>query len=312
MPDLLTTALDHAARGWHVFPLRPDDRPGDPDHAKRPAFPARCTAEHCDRTDPRCRAAGRHVGWEERATTDPARITRAWSHRPYGIGIACGPSGLLVVDLDVSKVPGGPDGIDTFGMLAERHDDPAVWETYTVKTGRGGLHLYYRHPAAGPRLRNTQGDRGGLGPAVDTRSHGGYVVAAGTTVAGRPYAVDGDTDPAPLPGWLAGLLAPAPLPPQRPVLATIGTGRQAAYVTAAIDRETTRVAWSTPGERNHVLYTASVALGQLVAGRALGEDDATSALTAAAGRAGLDTTETARTIRSGLRAGAKRPRTVAA
>lgn len=303
MPDLLTVALDHAARGWHVFPLRPGDkRPAFPDHAE----------DTCDSRDPRCRAAGRHVGWQERATTDPSRISRAWATRPYGIGIACGPSGLVVVDLDPPKYPEGADGIDVFGALCERHNHPDAWITYTVRTGSGGLHLYYRHPDTGPALRNTQGDHGGIGPCVDTRAHGGYVVAAGTTVAGRAYEVDGDLDPAPLPGWLAGLLAPAPLPPQQPVVVDLGTGRRAAYITAAVERETARITAAAKGERNHVLYLATIALGQLVAGGALAEHDATTVLADAAGRAGLSQSETARTIRSGLHAGAKRPRSVAA
>jgi len=90
MPDdpraaLAAAALDAAARGWHVFPLRPGD--------KRPAYPDH-TADRCTGTDPRCRAG--HQGWEPRATTDPARITRAWTAAAYNIGIATGPSGLIV------------------------------------------------------------------------------------------------------------------------------------------------------------------------------------------------------------------------
>src|SRR5438093_650742 len=72
--------------------------PGD----KRPAFPDH-PADLCTATDPRCRTAGRHIGWEARATTDPDRIRKAWTRAPYNVGIACGPSGLLVVDLDVPK-----------------------------------------------------------------------------------------------------------------------------------------------------------------------------------------------------------------
>ncbi|MEU7842627.1 bifunctional DNA primase/polymerase, partial [Micromonospora sp. NPDC049114] len=206
MSDLLTTALVHAERGWHVFPLRPDD--------KRPAFPDH-TADQCTGRDPRCRTAGHHLGWEARATTDPARIRRAWSARPYGIGLACGPSRLVVVDLDRPKDgTTGPTGLDTLAALAAAHL-AGIDPTYTVTTGGGGTHLYYQHPDDGPALRNTAGS---LGSLVDTRAHGGYVVAAGSTVAGRPYRVDLDTDPAPLAGWLAGLLTPAPLPPQRPVV----------------------------------------------------------------------------------------------
>ena len=73
---LLSAALDYAARGWHVFPLRPGQ--------KRPALQS---------------------DWEGRATTDPDRIRGCWEHDDYNIGIACGPSGLVVVDLDTPKEP---------------------------------------------------------------------------------------------------------------------------------------------------------------------------------------------------------------
>ncbi|MFU8875896.1 bifunctional DNA primase/polymerase [Micromonospora sp. SL4-19] len=302
MTDLLTAALTHAKRGWHIFPLRPDD--------KRPAFPDH-SADDCTGRDPRCRNAGHHLGWEPRATTDPDRIRRAWSARPYGIGIACGPSRLVVVDLDTPKTPaeaGGRDGLTVLAELAAEHG-AGIAPTYTVTTGRGGTHLYYRHPDDGAALRNTAG---ALGPMVDTRAYGGYVVAAGSTVAGRPYVVDLDTDPAPLLGWLAELLVPAPLPPQRPVVVDLGTGRRAAYVDAAVCAQVAEVTDAAPGGRNHALYRSAVALGQLVAGGALAEDDATAVLTDAAYTAGLRPVETARTIASGLRAGARRPRSVAA
>ncbi|MBQ1048527.1 bifunctional DNA primase/polymerase [Micromonospora sp. C51] len=302
MPDLLTAALGHAERGWHVFPLRPDD--------KRPAFPDHPT-EQCTGRDPRCRAAGRHLGWEDRATTDPDRIRRAWSARPYGIGIACGPSRLVVLDLDTPKrsaEAGGRDGLAVLAELADTHR-ATIDPTYTVTTGRGGTHLYYQHPTTGPTLRNTAGT---LGPMVDTRAAGGYVVAAGSTVSARPYTVALDVDPAPLPTWLADLLAPAPMPPQRPVVVDLGTGRAGAYVRAAIAREVDRVTAAAPGERNRSLYVAAVALGQLVAGGGLTEDDAHSVLEQAGVTAGLRTAEAYRTVRSGLTAGARRPRQVAA
>lgn len=298
MSDLLTAALGHAARGWHVFPLRPDD--------KRPAFPDHA-ADDCTGRDPRCQAG--HVGWEARATTDPDRIRRAWSARPYGIGLACGPSRLVVVDLDTPKTGGaGRDGLAVLAELAAAHA-ATIDPTFTATTGRGGTHLYYRHPDTGPALRNTAGT---LGPMVDTRAHGGYVVAPGSTVAGRPYTVDLDTDPAPLPAWLAALLAPAPLPPQRPVVVDLPADRSGAYVRSAIDRETARVTAAPAGERNRSLYIAAVALGQLTAGGALAEADAQSVLEQAAASAGLGRVETARTIRSGLAAGSRRPRKVAA
>jgi len=308
-------ALAAAARGWHVFPLRPDD--------KRPAFPDH-PAEACTGRDPRCRNG--HTGWEARATVDPDRIRRGWSTVAYGVGIACGPSGLVVIDLDSPKDGQTPpaewsdplcrNGSDVFGLVCARHDEdgaPEVWSTYTVATGRGGRHLYYRHPMDGPALRNTAGERGnGLGWLVDTRAHGGYVVAAGSTVAGRPYTVTRDAEVAELPAWLAERLAPAPLPPQRPVAVDLPTGRAGAYLDAAIGGQLDHLRHAAEGERNHALYVSAVALGQLAAGGALPADQAAALLEEAALSIGLTRFEILRTIRSGLAAGARRPRTVAA
>src|SRR4051794_7988719 len=158
---LLAAALDAAARGWHVFPLRPG--------AKVPALHGH---EGCPGTDA-CRNG--HVGWEQRATTDPARIRAAWSRGPFNIGLATGPSGLLVVDLDTAKpgqtppadwdMPGVQDGQDVLAVLADRQNAPVPGDTFTVSTPSGGLHLYYRAPE-GERLRNTAGR---LGWKVDTR-----------------------------------------------------------------------------------------------------------------------------------------------
>jgi hypothetical protein len=305
---LLRAALVAAARGWPVFPLRPGD--------KRPAFPDHDAAS-CIGRDPRCRTG--HTGWEARATTDPGRIRRAWTAAPYNVGIATGPARLVVLDLDTRKpgdappqpwrLPGVHDGTDVLAVLAERAGQPLPLDTYAVTTGRGGTHLYYRHPDNGSGLRNTAGTLGWL---IDTRAAGGYVVAAGSVVAGRPYTLAENIPPADLPGWLADRLRPAPLPPQRPVTVPLALDRQGAYLRAAVTRELARVTGSPPHRHNEALYQAAVALGQLVAGGQLPEDDVTAWLTDAATRVGQRPGESARTIRSGLRTGAHRPRTVAA
>lgn len=291
---LRTAALRYASLGWHVFPLVPG--------GKRPAI-----------TD-----------WETRASaTDTARIERCWRTAPYGVGIACGPSGLVVVDLDLPKPGDGPlpaewqaegvtDGMDVLAVLADRAGAPLPIATYVVRTGRGGVHLYFRHPPGGEALRNTQGSSGGLGPMVDSRAHGGYVVAPPTAVAGRSYRVVTDVAPAALPGWLAVALKPAPLPAQEPVSIALPANRSGAYLRAALDAELARVRTSPPDGHNTAVYRAAVALGQLVAGGVLGHDQVVGVLTAAAIYVGQDPREAARTIASGLRAGARRPRTVAA
>jgi bifunctional DNA primase/polymerase-like protein len=304
-------ALDAATLGWHVFPLRPGiKRPARPDHDEK----------HCNGTDPRCR--NRHTRWEPRATTDPGRIRRAWTATPFNIGIACGPSRLVVVDLDTPKPGDTPppqwkmlgvrDGADVLAMLCERAGELYPTGTWTVRTPSGGTHLYFAAPLGVPDLRNTQGAAGGLGWLVDTRAGGGYVVGAGSVVDGRPYTVTCDTPPAPLPGWLAERLRPAPLPPQQPVDVHLPSGRTGGYLRAAVDSELARVLGSPPRGRNTALYRAAVALGQLVAGGALDERDVTAGLTAAAGQVGQRPGEATRTIASGLKAGARRPRSVAA
>ena len=276
-------AMAAAARGWHVFPLRPYD--------KRPAFPDH-TEDRCNRTDPRCRE--HHTGWEPRATIDPDRIRRAWQHGRYGVGIATGPSGLVVIDLDVPKPgaelpeewrePGIVDGHDVLAAICEQAGQPLPLDTYTVTTPSGGTHLYYRHPA-GEQLRNTTGGTtGSLGPLIDSRAHGGYVVAAGTPLPDGTYKVVHDVDPAPLPGWLTERLAPRPLPPRQPVRIELGSGRAGRYLTAAVTQQLAHIATATAGTRNTTLYRSAVALGQLVAGGALDADDTTAVLT----RAGLD------------------------
>ncbi|WP_314414192.1 bifunctional DNA primase/polymerase [Streptomyces kroppenstedtii] len=290
----LTAALDAASRDWHVFPLIPGD--------KRPAVPA----------------------WEERATTDRDRITRCWTHAPYNVGIATGPSGLVVVDLDRPKHPqdippadwaehGVTDGADVLAVLCQRYGQPFPAETYTVRTWSGGMHLYFTAPQGEP-LRNTAGDSArGLGWKVDTRAVGGLVVGAGSTFDGHAYTVACAVPVAPLPGWLADLLRPAPLPAQRPItVALAARDRRSAFLNAAVNGELARVTGSGEHQHNNALYLASVALGQLVAGGELSEVDVSGWLLSAALQVGQGEREARRTIASGLRAGANRPRRVAA
>ncbi len=301
-PALLAAALDAAAHGWHVFPLAPDAK-----------YPALHSEERCPRTGP-CEDG--HHGWERRATTDPDVIRRAWGHGPYGIGLATGPSRLVVIDLDTPKHPddlpptrwagqGITDGLDVFAALCEQHGQPGEYETFTVRTGRGGRHLYFTAPT-GATLRNTTGEKGaGLGWKVDTRARGGYVVAAGSTVNHRPYTVIRDVPPLPLPAWLTTLLTPKAPPVARLDTAAVRAriGRLAAYTQAAIRGETEKVQSAGEGVRNHTLFASAAALGRLVAAGTLPEQDATDALLGAAQKAGLGEAECRRTIAKGLARG---------
>ncbi|MPZ67890.1 MAG: DNA primase, partial [Pseudonocardiaceae bacterium] len=144
------------------------------------------------------------------------------------------------------------------------------------------------------------------------RGHGGYVVAAGTTVDGRRYHVLDDAPLAELPAWLIDRLTPTALPPQEPVTVTIDTSRLSAYLAAAVRAELDHVYTSEPEAHNRALYGAAAALGQLVAGDALDEDQAEGWLLAAGIAVGQPEREARNTIASGFKAGARRPRQVAA
>jgi hypothetical protein len=101
--------------------------------------------------------------------------------------------------------------------------------------------------------------------------------------------------------------------PRRSVFAARAAGadedaRGAAYARSALHREVGRVATTRAGERNDALNKAAFALGQLVAGGLLARGEVEEALSRAAIGAGLAEGEIRATLRSGLEAGAKEPR----
>ncbi|MFD5319348.1 bifunctional DNA primase/polymerase [Streptomyces sp. NPDC127098] len=281
---LLNAALATAARGWPVIPLRPGD--------KRPAG-------HSEATCPRSgRCAGGHVKPEQRATLDRDLIHAAWSHRPYNVGLATGPAGLIVVDLDALK-PGDeadtPCGVTAFKALCERAGQ-AVPTTYRVRTAGGGQHLYFRAPAD-VRLPSTKGK---LARRIDTRAWGGYVIAPGSIVGGRAYEVADAAPVAPLPEWLLTLLTP-PLPPARPAAVAVASGTRAErYAAAALASETHAVATTAEGGRDEALLRAARALGRFVAWGDLPRHVVEQALQEAGESTGLPAGQCRSTIRSAL------------
>ncbi|MFH9661667.1 bifunctional DNA primase/polymerase [Streptomyces sp. NPDC017248] len=284
LPDLTRAALDAAGRGWHVFPLRPG--------TKRPALHGE---QSCPLTGP---CAGGHLKWEQRATTDPDLIRAAWSRAPYNVGIATGPSRLVVVDLDVpkNKGKGSPDvpcGAATFQALCERAGH-AVPATYRVRTASGGQHLYFTAPP-GLHLTNTART---IAELVDTRAWGGYVVAAGSTTPAGNYETLCDLQAAVLPPWLQAVLQPAPKPPQTPATAILGRSRR--YADVALANETRAVAAARVGEREGTLFRAARALGRLVAWGDLPRQVVEQALQEAGEAAGLTAAECRSTLRSAL------------
>ncbi|MFE2181121.1 bifunctional DNA primase/polymerase [Streptomyces sp. NPDC059455] len=277
----LPFAFNAAGRGWHVFPLLPG--------AKAPALHG---TERCPHTGD---CATGHRKWEQRATDDPEQIAAWWSRRWYNVAVATGPSGLVVIDLDVPKDNSStdtPSGVTTFKALCERAEQP-VPDTYRVRTASGGWHLYFTTPP-GIRLTNTAGK---LGPLIDTRAWGGYVVAAGSAVGGGLYA-DSGGHVAPLPVWLCARLTGRQEPQGR--MAVPLSSRVSRYVSAALEAETAAVSGAKEGCRNATLVRAARALGRFVASGDLSRSEVEEALNGAGERAGLRPYECGPVITSAL------------
>ncbi|MFF1495861.1 bifunctional DNA primase/polymerase [Streptomyces sp. NPDC058304] len=280
--DLLAAALTAAAVGWPVFPLRPGQ--------KRPALHSE---DQCALTGP---CAGGHVKWEQRATTDRATIVRCWTHKPYNVGIATGPAGLIVVDLDRPKPNSksdAPDGTATFKALCERAGQ-AVPTTYRVRTPSGGEHLYFTAPP-GLRLGNTAGR---LGPLIDTRACGGYVVASGSTTATGIYEVIDQAPVAELPAWIPSLLEPPKPAVVTPLRLPAVSGSLAA--NAALERECDLVRTAPPKQANNTLNRCAFKVGRFVAWGDIPRHEVEQAFQAAGEARELSAAECRATIRSAL------------
>jgi nucleoid-associated protein YgaU len=114
---------------------------------------------------------------------------------------------------------------------------PLPFDTRSVATARGGEHLCFRAPAD-VGLRNTAAT---LGPMIDTRAAGGYVVGPGSTTPDGVYRLTDDRAPADLPAWLVQALTPKPRTAiSAPVV--VRSERLPAYINAALRGERDRVA----------------------------------------------------------------------
>lgn len=151
--DNQRTALGLAELGFDVFPLLPNQ--------KTPAL---------------------SDNWKDVASRDPDRIVKLWSgrHRARNIGIRTGlpfrDGVLVVIDIDTK------DGKPGMQSIAELEDQlcklPA---TMTFLTASGGQHRYFIAPWP---LGNSNSK---LGPGIDVKCVGGYVVGCGSTIDGKTY-----------------------------------------------------------------------------------------------------------------------------
>ena len=155
-------------------------------------------------------------------------------------GVAAGPSGLVLVDIDAHGGPPPPtlatgllpgidlaaelippgawadpsrfrDGRDSLALLAQLRGRPHPWpagpehQPVTAATPSGGTHLWYQAPA--PNLRQALADphgRYGLAWQVDLKAGWSYGIApgAGTTSGTYPIRSGDPAYPGHMPTWL--------------------------------------------------------------------------------------------------------------
>jgi len=186
--------------------------------------------------------------WPARATTDENQIRQWWLAWPNANpGVHC--NGLLVVDVDPTK--GG------WESLAALEKEIELEATYEVETPRGGRHIYYRCADA---VRNGVDV---LGPGVDIRTLGGYVVGAGsrtvedarTRTAAGEYRVVADEPIAGADVALVARVRARSVPDRGSVPEAVGTDEAGAVARAVDFLRTHPVAVQGAGGDHHTFRT---------------------------------------------------------
>ena len=286
-------ALHYAAQGWPVFPCWWPSVEGD-----------------CACGDSSCSSTGKHpIGplapqGVKQATTDAATLRSWWEQYPEAnLAIATG-GGLLVLDLD------GPEAEDS--LEARERQLGKLPATLEAKTGKGS-HRYYRKPSE-VTIRNTVGEQGkrGLGPKLDTRADGGYVMAPGSLhSSGALYEwLNPEAEVADLPqAWLDFLEGKRDTRAAAEVVQL--PARQAgstAYGQKALKEELQQLSQVREPGRNHALNSAAFSLGQLVGGGELDRSEVEAELQRVALAIGLPENEIQKVLPRAISDGMAEPR----
>ncbi|MFJ4225508.1 AAA family ATPase [Microbacterium sp. NPDC089695] len=172
-PDVVTTALEWAERGWAVFPLRPNEKMpaiASP-HPKGSKERAECTGQ--------CGKLG-HGAHD--ASRDPEKIRRMFAGRPNA-NIGGATLGRVVFDFDIHH--GG-----------ERRDVFPVTREHLSGRGNGNVHVVYL--VGGGIAQRIRSGTHVFGAGVDIRAGAGsYIVLPPSThpETGKSYTVADDTVP---------------------------------------------------------------------------------------------------------------------
>lgn len=188
--DFLKSAIPYVKLGFRLFPLKP---------GSKEAFTPNGVYD---------------------ATMDIGQIEEWGQQYPTAnLAVGCGPdSGICALDIDKHH-----GGVETLKALTRRHGE--LPKAPMQQTPHGGFHMFFAYDK---RIGNSKGSKtNGLGPGLDVKSKGGYVVLApsfwdgykrGKEVlpGGGHYklvrAPRGPHMPF-MPGWMINILMPKSIPP---------------------------------------------------------------------------------------------------
>ena len=222
------------------------------------------------------------VAWRTESSSDTQVVATMGWDAATGIGVDCGKSGLVVVDIDdLDAIP---------ELTSQLGWDAVTDETLISRTGRGGLHLFYR--AGSTEVKNSASR---VVQGIDIRGSGGFVVIPPSAhESGTAYEWLNDYDPAPIPERMVELFNYREERVVEPTAAVIhekwGLAALAAY---AHDIET-----SQPGTRNEILNRCAFLAFGIVKGGHLHYEVAWARLRAAGLHVGLSSSEVEGTLRS--------------
>ena len=273
----LDNALRAAAQGYAVAPTTIN---------KTPAIPSPHEKGHSCKGQ--CGQPGHGV---YDATTNAADVRRLFGLAPKAVGYLIACRGRLVgLDIDVKN---GVNGYETLAELGRKHGFEIPRITTTVFTPSGGAHVWLT-VLEGVTVPNSVGR---LGPGLDVRGTGGYLVGPGSTGRAGEYTFHpkiGYADPQPVPEQLLRLMlppAPAVRPQRRVTTAPDAAGRT---LTGLVNV----VLSSAQGTRNDRLFWAASKAWAHVGDGHLAAGDVEAELISAALQIGLSEAEARRTIAS--------------
>jgi hypothetical protein len=213
----LNKALELARMGFNVFPLHPN--------SKVPAV----------------------SDFTGKATTDEETITDWWFDpileipKDYNIGIVT--NNLVVVDVDNKEGKNGDESLEELEVFGKEFP-PSFEQT----TPTGGRHIVYEVLAPVKQGVNV------LGPGLDIRAKGGYIVGAGSTIDGKEYIISKNEQVALAPQWIIDACGKPNEKTNTPAPENINEENAISRALHYLKKECPP---ASSGERNHAAYKAA-------------------------------------------------------